>query len=203
MKLHWSSRSPFVRKVMVLAHEVDLVDRIELVSSTVAMTKPNEALMRDNPLSRIPTLITDDGLALYESTLICEYLDSLHAKPKLLPSDPVQRWPALRWHALGEGMLEILVLWRNEQLRPEPQRSPEMLAAFKSKTRNALDLLEREAGALACAPFSLGHIGVGCALGYLDFRFAALGWRTGRPQIAGWFGGFAKRASYRATMPVE
>jgi glutathione S-transferase len=203
VKLHWSPRSPFVRKVMVFAHEVGLVDRLELTRSPVAMTQPNAALMRDNPLSRIPTLITDDGLALYESTLICEYLDALHVGPKLFPTDPRVRWPALRWHALGEGLLEILILWRNERIRPEAQRSAPIMAGFDAKTRAALDLLEREAVQLAAAPFSIGHIGVACALSYLDFRFADMPWRAGHTQITKWFEGMHARASFQATLPVD
>src|SRR5688572_8469512 len=106
MKLHWSPRSPYVRKVMIVAHETGLADSIEKMRTPVAMTAPNKSLMRDNPLSKIPTLITDDGMVLFDSLLICEYLDSLHAGPKLFPADGAERWQALRWHALGNGMLD-------------------------------------------------------------------------------------------------
>lgn len=203
MKLHWSPRSPFVRKVMVFAHETGLVSRLELVRSFVAMTQPNEALMKDNPLSRIPTLITDDGLALYESTLICEYLDSLHGGAKLIPVDPKLRWPALRWHALGEGMTEILVLWRNEIMRPEGQRSAPIANGFELKINKALDLLERETAQLARAPFGIGQIGVATALSYMDFRFTDRAWRNGLPQLAAWFETINARASFQATQPVD
>src|SRR5512145_2041382 len=111
MKLHWSPRSPFVRKVMVFAHEVGLAHRIEMVRTHVAMTNPNRDLMKLNPLGKIPTLITDQGKVLFDSTVICEYLHSLHGGQKLFPQVPDQRWQALRWHALGDNMLDTLVLW--------------------------------------------------------------------------------------------
>ena len=91
MKLHWSPRSPFVRKVMIVAHEVGLVDRLTLVRTVAATTKPHPELMRDNPLSKIPTLVLDDGTVLYDSPVICEYLDRLHAGPKLFPPERLQR----------------------------------------------------------------------------------------------------------------
>ena len=125
MKLHWSPRSPFVRKVMVFAHEAGLAGRIEIVRTPVAMTQANPDLLRVNPIGKIPTLITDDGTVLFDSTVICEYLDSLHAGTRLFPQQPERRWQALRWHALGDNMLDNLILWRNETLRPDAQQSPE------------------------------------------------------------------------------
>jgi glutathione S-transferase len=202
VKLYWSPRSPFARKVMVCAHEVGLAARIECVPTAVAMERPNRALMRDNPLSRIPTLITGDGLALADSTLICEYLDRLHRGPRLFPPPP-RRWPALRRHALADGLLDVLVLWRNERLRPAAQRSAPLLAAFATKTAAALDAFEREAAAFSRAPFDVGHAALGCALGYLDFRFGELDWRRRRRALAAWHEGFAARPAARATAPRE
>src|SRR6266852_4462104 len=115
MKLHWSPRSPFVRKVLIVAHEFGLTGRIDCVRSAVAFTKPHAALMEENPLSKIPTLVLDDGTVLYDSPVICEYLDCLHHGPKLLPADPKQRMTALRRQALGDGCLDFLLLWRNER----------------------------------------------------------------------------------------
>jgi glutathione S-transferase len=203
MKLHWGPLSPFVRKVMVVAHETGLADRIEKIRSVVAMTAPNHALMRDNPLSKIPTLITDDGMVLFDSLVICEYLDSVHAGPKLFPVDAAGRWQALRWHALGNGMLDAGILWRNERLRPEIKQSREILSAFDAKTRAALDLLDEEAEALSSARLTIGHVAIGCALGYLDFRFPELAWRSGRKHIANWFEPFSERPSMRLTKPAE
>lgn len=203
MKLHWSSRSPFVRKVMVCAHECGLAGRIECVRTVVTMTQPNVDLLPVNPLGKIPTLILDDGSALYDSTVICEYLDSLHGSRRLFPESGPARWTALRRHALGNNLLDNLVLWRNETLRPQPQQSPETLAAFALKVRNAVAALEREADALATNPVGIGHVAIACALGYIDFRFAHLGWRAGHDRIAAWYQTFAERPSMLNTVHID
>ena len=122
MKLHWSPRSPFVRKVMIVAHERELIDRVDCVRTVAAMTTPHAELMRDNPLSKIPTLVLDDGTALYDSPVICEYLDALDDKPQLFPLDRKPRMLALRRQALGDGFLDLLVLARNERLRQQPSQ---------------------------------------------------------------------------------
>lgn len=203
MKLYWSPRSPYVRKVMVFAHETGLAGRIETVRTLVSMTDPNRDLMKVNPLAKIPTLVTDDGLVLFDSSVICEYLDTLHDGEKLFPADPARRWPALRWHAFGNNLLDNLILWFNELRRPQAQRSPETLAAFDAKVRNALSFLDGEAGALRKSPLGIGHVAVGVALGYIDFRFASLGWRKGHDHIAAWHEAFARRPSMQATAPVD
>ena len=200
MKLHWSPKSPYVRKAMICAHELDLVPRLELVRSVAAMLQPNARLMQDNPLSKIPTLVTDEGLALFDSAVICEYLNDLAGGP-LFPQPPALRWPALRWHALGNGLLDALILWRNERERATPLQP--MLAAFETKTEAALQRLEVEAGALGDAPFAIGHIAIGCALGYLDYRFEALGWRHQRPHLSAWHARLQARPSFQATLPVD
>lgn len=197
MKLHWSSRSPFVRKVMVFAHETGLADAIACRRTVVALTKPNPELLADNPLNKIPTLVLDDGTVLYDSTVICEYLDGLHDGATLFPRDGKERWTALRRCALGDGMLDFLLLWRNERERAAP--SPDHLAAFAVKLAACLAALERDADDLAATPFGIGHIAIGCTLSYLDFRFADLDWRRQQPKIACWHAGFAQRASARAT----
>ena len=203
MKLHWSSRSPYARKVMVFAHETGLVGRIETVPTLVSMTAPNRDLMRVNPIAKIPTLITDDGMVLYDSSVICEYLDSLHAKEKYFPLDPGRRWLALRWQALGNNMLDNLVPWRNERLRPQAQQSPETLAGFELKIRSAVSALNAEAAALEKAPICIGHLTLAVALGYIDFRFSDLGWRKGHDHLARWHEAFSKRPSIQKTLPVD
>lgn len=203
MKLYWSSRSPFVRKVMIFAHECGLASRIECVRTLVAMTKPNAELLPVNPLGKIPTLVLDDGSALYDSTVICEYLDSLHDGHKLFPQAGSARWIALRRHALGNNLTDNLMLWRNEILRPPAQQSPETLAAFELKVRNAVAALDHEAAALGTEPVGIGHVAIACALGYIDFRFAHLGWRTGNDRIAGWYDSFAQRQSMTHTAHVD
>ena len=111
MKLHWSPRSPFVRKVMICAHELDLAGRIDKVRTMVRMTEPNAALLADNPLSKIPTLVLDDGTTIFDSLTICEYLDHLAGGGKLFPRDPNSRFLALTRHALANGLLDMLILW--------------------------------------------------------------------------------------------
>lgn len=203
MKLYWSSRSPFVRKVMVFAHECGLAGRIDTERTAVAMTRPNAALLTVNPTGKIPTLVLDDGSVLYDSTVICEYLDSLHAGAKLFPPSGAARWTALRRHALGNNLTDNLMLWRNETQRPQAQQSPETLAAFELKVRNAAGALEREAAALAADPVGIGHVAIACALAYMDFRFPGLGWRSGHDRLSRWFDTFAQRPSMTLTAHVD
>jgi glutathione S-transferase len=197
MALHWSSRSPFVRKVMIAAHETGLVGRINPVRTVVTARTVNPGVMRDNPLGKIPTLVLEDGTSLYDSFVICEYLDSLHSGARLFPAAGVARWTALRRHALGNGMLDNLVLWRGA--REWPSRLTDMEDALAAKTHAALDALEGEAAALGADSFGIGHIAIGCALSYLDFRFAALEWRKERPTLTAWHEGFSARPSAVAT----
>ena len=201
MKLHWSPRSPFVRKVMIAAHELGLVDRLTCVRTVVATTRPHLELMQENPLSKLPTLVLDDGTVLYDSPVICEYLDTLHTRPKLFPLDLKARFTALRRQALGDGFLDFLLLLRNEGERAHP--SDVHLSSYNTKRTAVLRTLEREAGDLAQTPFGIGHIAIGCALCYLDFRFAKDDWRTAHPAIARWHQEFAARPSVQATEPID
>jgi glutathione S-transferase len=203
MKLHWSPRSPFVRKVLIAVHEIGLQSRITCVRTVVAVTAPHADLMQENPLSKLPTLVLDDGTAVYDSPVICEYLDTLHAGAKLFPAKFPERLTALRRQALGDGMLDFLLLWLGERNRPPECQSPSHLAAYRAKLGACLAVLERDAGALAAAPFGIGQIAVGSALCYLDFRFQAEDWRRHCPLLARWHENFAARASVRATAPVD
>ena len=196
MKLHWSPKSPYVRKVMVCAHELGLVERLTLIRSVAAMLRPNPQIMEDNPLSKIPTLLLDDGHTLFDSAVICEYLDDL-AGGKLFPKSGNARWQALRWHALGNGLTDMLILWRNEREREAPVA--ELQAAFAFKTGACLTLLQQEAPQLMNQPLGIGHIAIGCALGYADYRFEALDWRSNAPQLSKWFAALSQRDSFVAT----
>jgi glutathione S-transferase len=198
MKLLWSSRSPFVRKVMVAAHEVGVAGRIATERVVVAANKPNADVMAVNPLNKIPTLVLDDGTVLYDSRVICEYLDTLSDGPKLFPADKSARWSALRRQALGDGLMEIIVLRLGEQNRAKEGQSESHLSAFRLKIASALDRIEAEGPGPAGRP-DIGQIAVGCALGHLDFRFAADDWRAGRPKLSAWYAEFADRPSMRAT----
>lgn len=200
LTLHWSPKSPYVRKVMVCAHELGLVERLTLVRSVAAMLNPNPAIMAANPLSKIPTLVREDGSTLFDSVVICEYLNELAQGP-LFPREGEARWQALRWHALGDGMLDALILWRNERERAVPLQ--QLLDAFELKVRAALKVLDAEADALQAAPLSIGTLTVGCALGYIDYRFDAVGWRTIAPRLARWQTQLAQRPSMKATEPTD
>ncbi len=172
MKLHWSPRSPFVRKVMIVLHETGLADRVELVRTNVALAAPTPpVLLPDNPLGKIPTLVLDDGTTLFDSRVICEYLDTQHAGPKLFPADPKQRLAQLRLTALGDGITDILLMWRTERLRPDGAQSVPIMSSYETKIRTSFAQLERDIQAIAAMPFGIGHIALVCALGQMDFRF--------------------------------
>jgi glutathione S-transferase len=203
MKLHWSPRSPFVRKAMIVAHEVGLADRLQCVRTVAASAKPHLELMVDNPLSKIPTLVLDDGTVLYDSPVICEYFDSLHDGPKLFPTSFPERITALRRQALGDGLLDALILRRAEIMRPAEQQSRTYLASYATRNEATLAALEREAPDLVSSAFSIGHVAIGCALAYLDFRYADRHWRNDHPQLAAWHATFLARPSVRATEPVD
>ena len=188
---------------MVAAHELGLAGKIECVRSVAAMGKPNPAIMLDNPLSKIPALVLADGTVLADSAVIVEYLDSLAGGGRLLAPTGRQRWLVLSRQALADGLLDMLVLWRNERAKPAGRQTHEWLDAFAIKTAATLDRLEAEAGALESEPFAIGHIAVGCALSYLDFRFPDLAWRAGRPRLAAWHATFADRPSAKATEIVD
>ncbi len=201
MQLHYAAASPFVRKVLVVAQECGLGERIEAVARQVSPVAPEDALNQDNPLGKIPCLVADEGVALYDSAVICQYLDSLGGG-RLLPASGPARWLVLRREALADGIMDAAVGTRYETfLRPEALRWPAWIEGQQGKVRRALDALEAEAGGFGTA-VDLGTIAVACALGYLDLRFAADEWRAGRPALAAWHEAFAARPALRATAPA-
>ena len=202
MRLHWSSRSPFVRKVMVAAHEAGVADRIERIPTLVALTRaPEPTVLPRNPLGKIPTLVLEDGGTLYDSVVICEYLDGLQPVPTLFPAAGAARIAALQRHALGTGFMDMLLLWRTELGREHP--SAVILDGFAVKQAAVLRALEAEAAALGDGVFGIGQIGIGCALSYLDFRWPEAGWRAAHPALAAWHAGFRARPSVQATEHVD
>src|SRR5256714_953749 len=203
MLLHWSPRSPYVRKVLITAHETGIADRIDTVRTVVAAADPNVELMKENPQSRLPTLRLGDGTVIYDSVVICEYFDSLHAGPKLFPEKYPERLVALRRHALGDGMLDTMLMWRGEVLRPAATQSIKHMQAWRLKTNVSVDMLEEEAGALSQSPVSIGHIAIGAALGYIDFRFPELAWRKDHPRLTRGYETFSARPSVKTTEPVD
>jgi glutathione S-transferase len=203
MQLHYSVASPFVRKVMAVAIETGLDDRLEPTTRMMTPIKPDPDLVRDNPLGKIPCLVADDGAVLYDSRVICEYLDSLHDRPKMFPAAGPARWTALRRQAEGDGIMDAGVLARYETfVRPQEHRWSEWIEGQKQKFHRALDALEAEAETFGDT-VDIGTIAIGCALGYLDFRYADEGWRATRSRLEAWFEGFAARPSMARTVPVE
>lgn len=199
MKLRYSPASPYVRKVMIVAHEGGLADRIEKVATSVVPVKANDELKAENPLVKLPSLTTDDGETLFDSPVICEYLDSLHKATKMFPAAGPARWKALRRQALGDGILDAAILTRYETgVRPKELQWGEWVEGQMRKVRGALDALEHEN---LNGPFDIGTLTIACALGYLDFRFPQEEWRKTRPKLAAWFAEIANRPSMKATMP--
>jgi glutathione S-transferase len=201
MRLHWSPRSPFVRKVMIAAHELGLADRIDTVRTVVAMRKPARALLPENPLGKIPTLVLKDGTILYDSLVIIEYLDSLAGGGRIVPASGPARWRELRRHAMLNGFLDLLVLWRNERERPQPLA--DLTDAFALKADAVLAAIEAEIEAVAAGPPALAQITAGVVGAYMDFRFADLDRRGRCPRFAAWHAAFAQRPSMRATAIVD
>ena len=190
MKLYYSHRSPYVRMVMVAIHWGDLLPKIELMNTVVNIEAPLPGLMADNPLTKIPTLMLDDGTAVFDSRVICEYLDDCHAKGKLFPSAGPARLEALCQLALGHGLIDLLLSWVTERNRPEAMRSELFIAALDLKYQAVIDRLEHEANGLAATPFTIGHVAIGTALSYSDFRFPMMDWRAGHPELARWHEAF-------------
>jgi glutathione S-transferase len=203
VKLFWSSRSPFVRKVMIFAHETGLAERITCERTVVAPTKPNADVMRLNPLNKLPTLILDDGRALYDSRVIVEYLDSVHGGRKRIPEAGEARFEALRMQALCDGVLDFLLVGLSERARPEGQQSSDLKAALAVKFKVAFDALDAEAGRLDIGRFGLAEIATSAVVGYADFRYSAERWRDGRPNLAAFAEKIAGRASTVATAHAD
>lgn len=201
MKLRYSPTSPYVRKVSVTLIETGLDKKIERVATSV--WDPKTDIGKDNPLGKIPTLITDDGAVLYDSPVICEYLDSLHKGPKLFPASGEARWRALRLQALGDGMSDAGILRLLEGRRPKEFQWDKWVERQGNSVARSMDALEEEADAMAKATVTIGHVAVGCSIGWLDYRFPELGWRKDRPALADWYEEFAERKSMRATAPKE
>jgi glutathione S-transferase len=202
MKLYISTLSPFARKPRVIARETGLTARIEEIPVTVSPLKANAEVGSANPLMKVPTLVLDDGTALFDSPVICEYLDSLHPGRKMFPPAGEPRWTALKLQAVADGILEAAVLVRYETaLRPKELQWADWIAGQREKWHAGLDFLDRSAATLAGEP-TIGSITVGCALGYLDFRYGNEDWRGSRPALARWYEAFAARESMRATVPV-
>jgi len=200
MRLWFNPASPFARKVRIVAREAGLADRIEEVSIMVSPVKPHGELARENPLVKIPALSTDLG-TLYDSAVICEYLDSLHSGKPLFPRSGAERWQAMRLQALGDGILEAAVLMRYENaVRPQAYQWADWVTGQFGKVRGGLGALEQECAGWG-ERFGIGQLTAACVLGYLDFRFPEEAWRKSHAALEKWYSRVAERPSMKATVP--
>lgn len=197
MRLLYQTHSPFARKALVFALEAGLGGRIEVVHHETSPTLRNEAVYAENPLGKVPVLLRPGLPPLFDSDVICAYLDTLHAGAPLIPAGGETRWLALRLQAVAQGLADagIKLRWETER-RPEPLRYEALRAGYAHKLVESYDWLERELD--TDAPLHVGHIAVATALSWLEFR-ALPGFRAGRPRLSAWQDAFAQRASMRAT----
>ena len=197
MKLFYSPTSPYARKVLACAIARDLDSQIELVA-----TNPHSSpadLLAANPLSKIPCLVTGDGLSLFDSPVICEYLDSLDGGLPLFPRAGGARWHALKEQALADGIMDAAVGRRGEQGRPQEAARDASMARQKEAVGRALDMLE---SAPPSQTLDIGSISVACALGYLTLRFSDEPWREGHPKLTAWFAQFGLNPCIARTKPA-
>lgn len=202
MKLLYAPISPFARKVRVAAAELGLEDRLSLEVTHVTPGKPNRAFGNTvNPLRKIPTLITDDGQAIHDSTVICDYLDGLAGGGRLIPSHGPARWQSLTNHALADGMCQAAVLIRYEKVvRPEEYRWPTWIEDQWDRVVTGLAWFEQHPDAVT-GPLDLSRITLGCLLGYLDYRFSEEDWRKQCLKLSAWFSEVGRRPSFETTRP--
>ena len=199
MQIYFSPFSPYVRKCLVTAHELGLNDRVQLLASNAHPVARDQDIIAKNPLGKVPTFITDDGVVLYDSRVICEYLNDM-ANGSLLPSSGAARWNTLTLQALGDGILDGALIARYEDVaRPEPLRWPQWRAAQLDKADTALAHLSVNAALIAPDRVDMGTLTVACALWYLDLRFADFAWRERHPAVATWYAAFSKRPSLQAS----
>lgn len=197
MRLLSSARSPYVRKVLIVAHELQLMPRIERQDIVVATRDLEVNPANPNPFGQIPTLVTDEGVSVYDSLVICEYLASL-AGAAWLFDGPSGRIDILIRHAAAQSMLDMLLKRLTERNRGRGVEN-DFCFAYRSKVGRGLDQLERNTGNWMQAPLDVAQIAAACAMSYVDFRFAADDWRTGRPALTEWFDRMSERPSMRAT----
>jgi len=194
VKLYYSPASPYARKPRVVASELGL----DLGLETVAVHSLESDYGRINPVNRIPALQVDDGALVFDSRVICEYLDTTY-DGGLLPRSGPERWAVLKLQVLGDGLMDAAVPRNAERNRPPAQQNPDRLAEYERSMRQTLDALEAATAELG--GLNLGVISIGCALGYLDFRYPDLPWRPERTQLSAWYEGFAARPSMIQTRP--
>jgi glutathione S-transferase len=198
VQLYHATASPFARKVRVLVREKGLLDRVEEIS--VNPLADPAALHFVNPLGKVPALVLSDGLALFDSPVICEYLDTISGSPRFLPKEGERRWQVLRTQALADGIMDSGVAMIYESRRPESQRSPDWQQRRQDSILRSIRQLDDDPGMLS-GPVNLGSIAVACALGYLDFRLPELDWRQPNPHVANAYASLRELPGMRATLP--
>ncbi|XYJ10269.1 glutathione S-transferase N-terminal domain-containing protein [Telluria sp. B2] len=203
MKLIGSNTSPYVRKVRVVMAEKKLDYTFELDNVWAADTRIHQS----NPLGKVPCLLMEDGSAIYDSRVISEYLDTLTPVCKLLPPNGRDRADVKVWEALADGVLDAAVLVRLEKtLRPQEQQSPQWIERQLGKVRAGLQVMSDKLGDGAFCMgknYTLADVAVGCALGWLTFRFPDIDWRGAHPNLARLHDKLAERASFKDTVPFE
>lgn len=200
LTLYYSPMSPYARKVLALAHETGLIDQITVVQASGSPVDPGTAPIAHNPLGKIPTLTRPDGGALYDSRVICQYLDA-RAGDAFYPTG-TRRWDALTLEATADGILDAaLVMVYEHRLRAEEHRHAALVEGQWNKISRALDVVEERWMAYLAGPLCIGQIALGCALGYLDLRHDARNWRASRPNLRAWDAVIAARPSMMATRP--
>ncbi len=187
-----------------MAHEANLADQLEVIHHETSPTQRNEEVFRVNPLGKVPVLMLDDGTALFDSHVICEYLDGLHGGPRLIPTNTSTRLPSLRLQALAQGICEAGIAVRHETVRrPEAYRYPAMRDGQLEKLAASYDFLEREwarrpALELEKQFVDIGQIAIATALSWIAFRDLP-DFEQGRPHLSAWFRAFTQRPSMLAT----
>lgn len=193
-----SSASPFVRIIRVLLQETGQADVKEIFVTTTPMAT-DTTLAAANPVGKIPALLRDDGPAIYDSRVIARYLNA-RANAAFYPDASI--WETLTLEATAHGIMEAAVISVYEKrLRPEENWYQPWMDAQWDKIARALDAVEARWMSHLAGPMDMGHIAMGCALGYLDFRHPDKAWRAGRDALAGWEAGFAQRPAMQATAP--
>ena len=199
MELKFSGLSPYVRKAMIVAHEVGVAERLTITK--VNTREEPEKIAPVNPLGKIPVLITDDGRTIYDSPVICEFLDAEFGGHRLLPASCPRRWEVMTMAALADGLLDASVLIRHERVRPVEQQSADWIAWQLRKVMTGLDRLEEEASGFG-SELHMGLIALGCGLGYIPLRMKEAEDLAKWPQLKGWYAMVSQRPSFQRTTPV-